>query len=143
MRARRSSEAGALLDGNGDGSRSAASSSSSHVPKASSARQVLLFNLSGFIGTVLFYFFHELVVDVYPWETRKSTACWFISYMVSIAWQHALHRWLVFGRDSPYWSSLVKTYICYSLGLGLSSALNDLLVQVREGPDGVCHRCAS
>lgn len=33
----------------------------------------------------------------------------------------------VFGSTSPYWPSLVKTYGCYSLSLGLSTLINDIV----------------
>jgi hypothetical protein len=44
-------------------------------------------------------------------------------------WQHALHRWLVFGSDGNYWKSLLYTYACYSLSIVLSGVLNDALVE--------------
>ncbi len=51
------------------------------------------------------------------------------SYAVSIIWQHALHRYLVFGAEGDYWYSLLMTYATYSTSLLLSTALNYGLVE--------------
>jgi hypothetical protein len=53
----------------------------------------------------------------------------FNTQMAWTVWQHALHRWLVFGSDGNYWKSLLYTYACYSLSIVLSGVLNDALVE--------------
>jgi hypothetical protein len=107
-----------------------ASASSRDDARGSGAWRVVLFNVSGVIGTVLFYWFHAAMLAHYPFEARKTTVCWFVSYAASIVWQHALHRFIVFGTAAPYWRSLGRTYVCYSASLVLSSVANDVLVVV-------------
>lgn len=51
-----------------------------------------------------------------------------LSYPAAV-WQHALHRWMVFGSKSSYWTSLGMTYLCYSVSIVLSSLFTDILVQ--------------
>lgn len=65
-----------------------------------------------------------------------ATLAWTGSYLLSILWQHALHRYLVFGAASPYLSSLVWTYISYTLSIVLSSGLSLVFVSYL----GVHHR---
>ena len=99
------------------------------APSPSTFRTALLFNLSGFLGTLLFYGMYQLLFTVLPLETRKATVSWTLSYICSIVWQHALHRWMVFGSKSSYWTSLGMTYLCYSVSIVLSSLFTDILVQ--------------
>ena len=41
-------------------------------------------------------------------SASRARCSWIISYTCSIAWQHKLHRVLVFGETgAPYWSSLL------------------------------------
>jgi putative flippase GtrA len=53
-----------------------------------------------------------------------------VSYAASIWWQHALHRMLVFGDGAPYWQSLLRMYLSYSVSLVLSAALNYGMVEL-------------
>lgn len=88
------------------------------------------------LGTALFYVVYELVVgsprpsfgitwiDTLEW----SSLAWTISYLLSILWQHSLHRHLVFGSSSPYLSSLLWTYVSYTFSIVLSSIVNHGLV---------------
>lgn len=70
--------------------------------------------------------------------TRRSTVAWTLSYLTSIAWQHSLHRVLVFGTGGSFWRSLVWTYVSYTAALILSTLMNDALTQYA----GVAHRYA-
>eukprot|EP00123_Amoebidium_parasiticum_P022466 comp87909_c0_seq1/m.48520 comp87909_c0_seq1/g.48520 ORF comp87909_c0_seq1/g.48520 comp87909_c0_seq1/m.48520 type:complete len:149 (-) comp87909_c0_seq1:26-472(-) len=90
-------------------------------------KQVIWFNISGAIGTVIFNFFYEGLLRVWPSDFKRATVCWAVSYFVSIIWQHALHRYLVFGTGSPYLRSLVYTYTCYTLSIVLSTIINDVV----------------
>lgn len=63
-------------------------------------------------------------LDALEW----STVAWTVAYLLSIVWQHALHRHLVFGTSSPYWSSLFWTYASYTLSIVLSAVINHALV---------------
>ena len=91
---------------------------------------------SGAIGTLLFYFFYEGMFYLYP----SATVCWTVSYAVSIAWQHSLHRFLVFGSDDgvPYLTSLMKTYVVYArfpgAGSGCDAAYRAVIVSALSCP---------
>ena len=50
-----------------------------------------------------------------------------IDVVLHSVWQHSLHRHLVFGADGPYWSSLIATYISYTLSILLSSGFTYVL----------------
>jgi len=86
------------------------------------------FLLSGTIGTVLFYGFYEMVYAFVPYEKNRAAIAWTISYLCSIVWQHALHRYLVFGGRGSYWKTLFWTYVSYSLSIVLSHFLMAVLV---------------
>lgn len=113
------------------------SSSSGEEKKASNGsdmKQFILFNVSGGIGTALFAYVYNWMYMTYPWgievftEARKASLVWFLAYGASITWQHALHRVLVFREPTPYFSSLMKTYVVYSFALAASTFLNGELV---------------
>jgi len=91
-------------------------------------KRILMFNVSGFIGTVLFFYFYEFVVEALSsalvpgtfLANYKVTIAWTFSNLVSILWQHSLHRYLVYGHSKPYFQSLVGTYAAYSVSIVLS-----------------------
>jgi hypothetical protein len=56
-----------------------------------------------------------------------------LSYVISLAWQHALHRLLVFSHQ-PYCISLLQTYLSYSLSLACMAAIGFLLIQQLQLP---------
>jgi hypothetical protein len=43
-----------------------------------------------------------------------------LSYVISILYQHALHRYIVFGTSTPYLKSLIGTYLAYGVSIFLS-----------------------
>ena len=107
------------------------------------------FTLSGWVGTAIFYVVYEWIHSVGADDARRplcgvgaidaldwSSLAWTSSYALSILWQHALHRYLVFGTAAPYLRSLVWTYLSYALSIVLSSVLNHALVSYI----GVNHR---
>jgi hypothetical protein len=101
---------------------------------ANTTQQWLWFNVSGAIGTVLFYLVYEALnhgITAYGVfePTSAAPAAWFFGYMLSIVWQHALHRWLVFGSSGNYCRSLFYTYVSYGLSIFLSSLANRFMVQ--------------
>ena len=99
---------------------------------ASTTKHVILFNISGLIGTGLFYLAYDQVFALIPEDLgpKRATFAWCISYMMSIWWQHALHRYMVFGAEGPYWNSLIWTYVAYTLSLLLSTGGNFFLASV-------------
>jgi len=81
------------------------------------------FLLSGCIGSVAFYFFYLALFEILPFDDHKASITWTISYLFSILWQHSLHRIIVFGSGSPFWKSLVLTYVSYSVSIVLGHFL--------------------
>ncbi len=96
------------------------------------------------VGTALFYLVYE---QLYAWlnapvttethpvrdallatKIENATLAWIISYVASILWQHALHRYIAFGAHGSYLRSLIWTYISYTLSIILSSIINHILV---------------
>jgi len=67
-------------------------------------------------------------------RASRSTLAWTVSYMISIAWQHSLHRWIVFGSRGDYWKSLIWTYASYTVSLIVSTLMNDVLTQTIKFP---------
>ena len=130
------------------------SAAAASAPAMSPAKQALWFTISGWIGTAIFYVVYEwihalgnrpesdgsasdsasssssrpmlglAVIDALEW----STVAWTSSYALSILWQHALHRYLVFGSQSPYLSSLLWTYLSYALSIVLSAVVQHALL---------------
>ena len=95
----------------------------------SSWEQYARFSLSGLIGTILFNVCYEGLLRVCTLDQGCATASWFVSYLLSIVWQHALHQYLVFGPAENYWSSLMWAYVSYSASLAISPALHWVLVE--------------
>ena len=83
---------------------------------------------SASIGSVAFYFLNEAIYRVNPIEYQKITIAWFLSYVISIWFQHALHATLVYGWVTSYWRGLLATYTGYSIALFSSVPINALLV---------------
>ena len=86
------------------------------------------FMTSGLIGSVIFYILNEAIVHFNPIESQKITVAWFLSYVISIWIQHALHATLVYGWVFSYWKGLLATYTGYSLALFASVPINAGLV---------------
>ena len=61
------------------------------------------------------------------------TVSYLLSYVISLAWQHALHRLLVFSQQ-PYCLSLLHTYLSYSVSLAGMAAIGFLLIQQLQLP---------
>ena len=87
------------------------------------------FNVSGFIGTILFQQMNNFVYySVQDFESEyKSSVVFGVCYVVSCLWQHALHRHLVFGTNGPYLKSLLGFYASYSISIVLSPIINAIL----------------
>ena len=95
-------------------------------------REKLMFMLSSTLGTILFLFLFEsfMIVNTYDLEDGTHgafTLSYLLAYVISIAWQHALHRLLVFQSQS-YCLSLLHTYLSYSFSLALMALLGSLLI---------------
>ena len=90
------------------------------------------FMTSGSIGSVAFYLLNETIVKINPAEYQKITVAWFLSYVISIWFQHALHATLVYGWRTSYIKGLIATYTGYSMALFSSVPINAILVNKFE-----------
>lgn len=88
-------------------------------------RMTLVAIFGGLIGLAVY----ELIYILNPIEPRATTS-WLLSFLIGVPRQHALHRWLTFGDQTPYWSSLKRAYVLYSSLVVLTTALNYLLVEI-------------
>ncbi|KAL9656300.1 hypothetical protein ABK040_007913 [Willaertia magna] len=99
---------------------------------AEELKKAILFQISALIGTILFYILYEfcftyIFSTLIENQSLRSSACWFISYSISIWWQYMLHVKIVFGKRDDYWSTLGRTYLIYGISMIISTILNYLL----------------
>jgi hypothetical protein len=91
------------------------------------------FFISGAIGSAAFWLLNELSVKNMPaFMPEPITSAFFVSYLISIWFQHFLHETLVYGWVQSYWSGLFSTYTGYSLALVLSPPINYALVNFAD-----------
>ncbi len=87
------------------------------------------FVISGALCDIIQALIDYLISLIYYFDWEKTTICWTLSYILSIAVRHSSHRVLVFGDyEGTYWSSLLKTYATYSSSIVLSMVTNHLIV---------------
>ena len=88
-------------------------------------RLVLTASIGAFLGLIIY----ELIYQINP-MTHRATSSWLLAFVLGVARQHGLHRWLTFQSKSPYWSSLFRAYLMYSGSLVLGLILNIVLIDV-------------
>ena len=73
------------------------------------------------------------VADLHELPAWVPTACWTLSYTLSVSLRHASHAVFVFGRhaDSAC-RALMKTYLTYASTIVASTLLNLALISVRR-----------
>ncbi len=103
------------------------------------SRELLVrFVISGGLGTLGGLGVYELTYALIGDRQYRATTAWIIAYVIGIFVQHALHRWITFGTEAPYWRTLRRTYVVYPIVLAISSGFNYLLT----GPLDWNHRLA-
>ena len=70
-------------------------------------------SVTAVIGAGLSLVTYEIIFFLNPIEP-KATTSWALAFIVNIARQHALHRWLSFIHPTRYWPSLFRAYVMYS-----------------------------
>ena len=91
--------------------------------------EFIRFNLSGWIGVILFQQLNSAIyysLDGFEHE-YKSAVVFGVGYFISCLWQHALHRYLVFGATQPYLTSLFAFYATYAISIAASPVVNGVL----------------
>jgi hypothetical protein len=100
---------------------------------STNVREKILFLLSSFLGTLLFLILFESFYFLTSTEVGGSDSAFMISYLlsyiISIAWQHALHRLLIFSSAS-YCMSLLNTYFAYSVSLSAVTMFGTILINM-------------
>jgi putative flippase GtrA len=84
--------------------------------------------LTACIGALIGFITYELIYFLNPLQPKASTS-WTIAFLIGVARQHALHRWLTFLHDTPYWKSLGRAYVMYSSSLIVTSVVNWILTE--------------
>lgn len=81
----------------------------------------LFYMVSGFVCDIL-----QFTIDALLFlQLQDASACWAISFMISIVFRHTTHRYLVFGDYvGGYWKSLGRMYAGYSIIIALSTLFN-------------------
>lgn len=85
--------------------------------------------LTALIGASLGFVTYEIIYFLNPIKPKASSS-WFISFILDVLRQHALHRWLTFSHKTPYWKSLGRAYIMYSGALLVTSGFNWFLTEI-------------
>ncbi|KAL0481940.1 bidirectional sugar transporter [Acrasis kona] len=98
--------------------------------KTAAVFEAIKFNLSGLVGTALFYFTYEMLYAQLKGVQYAPTIAWVVSYLMSIWWQFELYRWFVFDIKGSYWKALWTTYVIYSGSLVASTIASYVMVDI-------------
>ncbi len=83
--------------------------------------------VTAIIGAGIGWVTYEIIYRINPLRETRATTSWAIAFLLGVIRQHWLHRMLTFTHDSPYWPSLKRAYLFYSvsafLGIGVSYLL--------------------
>lgn len=93
--------------------------------------------VTALIGLIAALVTYEVIYWLNPLQPRASTSCFF-AFVIGVARQHALHRWLTFTERTTYLPSLMRAYVLDSGSVTIGTGLNWLLTEVW----GVGHRVA-
>ncbi|GIX06598.1 MAG: hypothetical protein KatS3mg115_1001 [Candidatus Poribacteria bacterium] len=81
------------------------------------------------LGTGLGWLTYELIYWLNPLpEVWRATSSWLVAFVLGVVRQHALHRWLTFSHETPYWESLGRAYLFYASLATLGATLNGYLI---------------
>ena len=80
--------------------------------------------LTAVLGASIGWGTYEVVFWLNPTEQIRATSSWAIGFVIGVARQHALHRFLTFGGTTPYWSELGRAYAFYSISAVIGAAAN-------------------
>jgi len=103
-------------------------------------QQQILFSISTLLGTVVFYFIFECVhffiklqIFIFPRISAPSYAfgiAYGLSYLISVVYQHALNRYLVFTPTDTFCESLLQTYVVYGVSLVGTSIIGSVIMSM-------------
>ena len=84
------------------------------------------------LGAGIGWITYEIIYWLNPLHASRATTSWVLAFLIGVTRQHGLHRTLTFTHRSPYWSSLGRAYLFYSVSAFLGAGLNYILT-VRVG----------
>ena len=84
------------------------------------------------LGAGIGWVTYEIIYRLNPLRASRATTSWAVAFLIGVARQHGLHRTLTFTQHSPYWPSLGRAYLFYSVSAVLGAGLNYTLT-VRAG----------
>lgn len=103
-------------------------------------QQQILFSISTLLGTVVFYFIFECVhffiklqIFIFPRISAPSYTfgiAYSLSYLISVVYQHALNRYLVFTPHDTFCESLLQTYVVYGVSLVGTSIIGSVIMSM-------------
>jgi putative flippase GtrA len=92
----------------------------------------LCYMISGLVCDILQFFLDFLL---YSYVTLDASACWALSFGISIFFRHTTHRYLVFGDYvGGYYKSLGRMYAGYSFIIVLSTMFNIVMTKYSQVP---------
>lgn len=104
--------------------------------------QFIRFVFSSVLGSIIFYILYELVHSILSYSNfqflimYKASIAFFVCYIISIWFQHALHQVIVFYEEKiSYLKSLFWTYAAYSVSIVVTPVMIAILTSV-----GIHHR---
>ncbi|MEX1025594.1 MAG: GtrA family protein [Planctomycetota bacterium] len=109
-------------------------------PAAAGASAFARFLAVGPVGVALGAAQYELLWRINPLEHARGATTWAASFLIGVAWVHALHVRFTFRaeRRRGYWSTLPQAYFLYSFSAGLGVLAMYLAVDL-----GGVHRFAA
>ncbi len=91
--------------------------------------EIFRFGVSGGLGTLAFVFLVWLFLQLGFDDSRLDDAIrWAVPYLITSALTHTLHRRITFRWPTPYWRSLLRTYLIYGVSLSVTTLLHDQLI---------------
>ncbi len=88
-------------------------------------RMILIAIIGGIIGWITY----ECIYWINPLHSGRASSSWLLEFIVGTARQHAMHRWLTFKHNGPYWNSLLRAYLYYSMTACIGTGINFFLTE--------------
>ena len=86
--------------------------------------EVIRMFITAITGAGIGFITYELIYWLNPLVTFRATTSWTVSFILGVVRQHGLHRLLTFTHRSPYWKSLTRAYLFYSISALFGALLN-------------------
>ena len=86
--------------------------------------EVVRMFITAITGAGIGFITYEIIYWLNPLVTYRATTSWTAGFIIGVARQHWLHRLLTFTHKSPYWKSLRRAYLFYSISALIGTLLN-------------------